>query len=370
MSVGDWRVGGLKVTSRRSLLCVAILLTATAQANPVKLFKAGNAALAEGRFDDAVNAFQEAAEEAPEAANIFYNLGHAHYRAGAFEAAEGAYQQAASLAKTDALRSRSWYNMANCIVKSAEQLRAEEPQMAMQLCHQAAALYRTALEYEVDFPDAAYNLEISQQIAASIAEEIRKKEEKQQQENELVKYIRKKLEEFIERQTQLIAIQEMGEPQKILEKETRALAKVMEDSGLHQEIELPDGSKVLGPLKETFEHTLKAADAMIIPDPPTALAELVAALGSAPDDPDQNESNADEDSEEYDDSDMNEEESDQDAEMYEEADPFGDFSEYEEIRGVPPPNQTETDILSEEIRNQERRKGKKAGEYKKVEKDW
>jgi hypothetical protein len=162
----------------------------------------------------------------------------------------------------------------------------------------------------------------------------------------------------------------VGEPQKILEQETRALAKVMEDSGLHQEIELPDGSKVLGPLKETFEHTLKAADAMAIPDPPTALAELVAALGSAPDDPDQNESNADEDSEEYDDSDMNEEESDQDAEMYEEADPFGDFSEYEEIRGVPPPNQTETDILAEEIRNQERRKGKKAGEYKKVEKDW
>jgi hypothetical protein len=28
------------------------------------------------------------------------------------------------------------------------------------------------------------------------------------------------------------------------------------------------------------------------------------------------------------------------------------------------------DILAEEIRNQERRKEKKAGEYKKVEKDW
>lgn len=77
-----------------------------------------------------------------------------------------------------------------------------------------------------------------------------------------------------------------------------------------------------------------------------------------------------EDSESEDNSDMDYEESGEDSAMYEEADPFGDFSEYEEIRGLPPPNKTETDILAEEIRNQERRRKKKAGEYKPVEKDW
>ncbi|MCK4564604.1 MAG: hypothetical protein KAU94_08010, partial [Verrucomicrobia bacterium] len=75
---------------------------------------------------------------------------------------------------------------------------------------------------------------------------------------------------------------------------------------------------------------------------------------------------SDEESEESDDYDMDDGEADQ----YEEADPFGDFSEYEEIRGVPPPNQTEMDILAEEVQNQARRKKKKAGEYKAVEKDW
>ena len=109
---------------------------------------------------------------------------------------------------------------------------------------------------------------------------------------------------------------------------------------------------------------------MAIPDPVVALNELMAALGAAPEDPDQQEGESDEDSESEDDSDMDYEESDEDSEMYEEADPFGDFSEYEEIRGVPPPNKTETDILAEELRNQERRKKKKAGKYKPVEKDW
>lgn len=68
--------------------------------------------------------------------------------------------------------------------------------------------------------------------------------------------------------------------------------------------------------------------------------------------------------EEYDMEDMSEE-----AEMYDAAEPFGEFSEYEEIRGVPPPNQSEMDILKEELQNQQQRK-KKSGSYKSVERDW
>ncbi|MCF7817396.1 MAG: hypothetical protein K9M54_05895, partial [Kiritimatiellales bacterium] len=241
---------------------------------------------------------------------------------------------------------------------------------AVDYCRQAAATYRTALEYNRSFANAAYNLEICQRIAAAIGEEIRQKDEQQKQQNELVKYIREKLQEFIDRQTKLNEAKTTGEPQQTLEQETRALAKVMEESGLHKDIELPNGTTMPGPLKVTYEHTVRAADAMAMPDQPTALAELVAALGAAPEDPDKQKGDSDEDSANDQDSDMDYEQSDQDADMYEEADPFGDFSEYEEIRGVPPPNQTEKDILAEEIRNQERRKEKKPGQYKAVEKDW
>ena len=347
-----------------------LLLAGTAQANSGKLFRDGNKAYAEGKFEAAATAYQAAAAEAPESAEIQYNLGNTQYRAGIYEEAQASFEVAASLATTDAMRGRCWYNLANCLVKTAEALRPDEPHAAMEYCRQAAALYRTALEYDNTFSDAAYNLEISQRIAAAIVEEIREKEERQQQENELVKYIRTKLEEFIERQSKLIEMQTAGDLQRELERDVRALAKVMEESGLHKEIDFPDGTTMPGPLKETYEHTVKAANAMAVPDQPTALAELVAALGAAPEDPDKQNGDSDEDSENQDDFDMDYEQSDQEADMYEEADPFGDFSEYEEIRGVPPPNQTEMDILSEEIRNQERRKEKKAGEYKKVDKDW
>ena len=352
------------------LLSCMLLLSGIAQANPGKLFQKGNKAYTEARFDDAVNTFIEAVAESPESAEIYYNLGNAQYRAGAFEEAAGSYEYAASMAQNDGMRSHSWYNIGNCMVKVGEGLRDTDSQASVSYCQQAVWFYRMALDYNPDFADAAYNLEMTQRIAADIEEEIREQEEKEQQENELITYIREKLTEFIERQTQLIEGGTTGEPQRLLEIETRELAQVMEASGLHTDIELPDGTKAPGPLKETFDHTLAAADAMAVPDQPVALTELIAALGAAPEDPNQQDGESDEESEDYEDYDMDYEESDEDADMYEEADPFGDFSEYEEIRGVPPPNQTEMDILAEEIRNQERRKEKKAGEYKPVDKDW
>lgn len=357
------------MSCKRRLLSCLLLLAATVSANPAKLFREGNKALAEQRFEEAAARYSEAAEHAPETPEIHYNLGQAHYRAGQFEEAAAGFEYAAALAGSDALRSRAWYNMGNCMVRLGEGLREADPQSAVEYCRQAAWLYRMALDGPAA-PDAAFNLEMVQRIAAGIEEQIRAQEEQEKQENELVKYIREKLQEFIDRQTRLNEGATAGEPQRQLETEVRALADVMKATGLHEAIALPDGTILPGPLQETFGHTIKAADAMAVPDQPLALAELVAALGSAPQDPDQQEGESNEESETGDESDMEYEESEEEADLYEEADPFGDFSEYEEIRGVPPPNQTEMDILTEEIRNQERRKEKKAGEYKAVEKDW
>jgi Ca-activated chloride channel family protein len=352
------------------LIAGLLFFAGLSHANPSKLFREGNKAYTAGKYADAVDAYRAATLDAPESAEIYYNLGNAQYRVAHFEEAQGSFESAASLAQTDGMRSQCWYNLANCLVKSAEAVRESEPHAAVQYCRKAAWLYRTALEYNRIFADAAYNLEMTQRIAANIVEEIREQEEKEQQENELIKYLREKLEEFIERQSKLIEMNIKDTPQRVLETDTLALAKVMEDSGLHTDIVLPDGSTVSGPLKETYTHTLQAAEAMKTLDQETALSELIAALGSAPEDPDQQEDESDENSEDSDDYDMDYEESEEEAEMYEEADPFGDFSEYEEIRGVPPPNKTEMDILAEELQNQERRKEKKAGQYKAVEKDW
>lgn len=367
---GQRPVNRLRTAGTLSLHLALLSLAVTASANPGKLFRAGNKAMSESRFDEAIKAYNEATVAAPESAEIYYNLGSAQYRAGGYEEAAMSFEYASSLAQNNSMRSLSLYNLGNCLVKTSEALRQQDPNAAAGYCQQAAWYYRLALDQDSTFSDAAYNLEITQHLTAEIQQQIEEEEEKEQQENELITYIREKLEEFIERQTKLLEENSTGGPQQQLEKETRELTKVMEASGLHRDIPMPDGTDVPGPLKETCRHTEQAADAMGLPDQPVALNELIAALGSAPEDPNQSDEESEGDPEDSDEYDMDYEESDEEAEMYEEADPFGDFSEYEEIRGVPPPNQTEMDILAEEIRNQERRKEKKAGEYKSVEKDW
>ena len=346
------------------------LLAGSVQADSAGLFRTGGRAYAEGRFADAVTAYQEAAAADPGSATIYFNLGSAQYRAGFFEEAAQAFGQAAALAGSDAMRSRCWYNLGNSMVKTGTGLCETDLHAAMSACRQAAWFYRMALDLDPEYADAAYNLEISQRIADGIEERIRSNEEEAQKQNALIDYIREKLQELINRQSGLIETNEAGAAQKRLQEETLGLAKVIEDSGLHAEIPRPGGEPLPGPLKDTLQHTLNAAAAMDLPDQPKALAELVAALGALPEDPNRQDSTSDESSEDAEDYDMENADPDENADLFEAADPFGDFSEYEEIRGVPPPNQTEMDILAEEIRNQERRNQKKAGEYRAVEKDW
>lgn len=361
---------GCPQTARTLLLQLCIFGISLSSFAAPKSFKNANAAQAKGRYEEAINLYQEAIAEAPESGEIYFNLGNAQYRIGLYEEAMAAYEYAASMSQSDYTRGRSLYNIGNCMMKVGEAARPNDPPAAASYCEQAAWFYRMALDYDADFEDAAYNLEISQRMLAHIQEEILEQEEKEQQQNELMQYIREKLQAFVERQTQLLETQNTGNLQKRLEEETRELAEVMENSGLASEIPMPDGTSTPGPLTATFNHTIKAAEAMTVPDQQTALDELITALDSTPADPSQQEGESDDESDEYEDYDMEYDASDEEASMYEEADPFGDFSEYEEIRGVPPPNKTEMDILAEEIRNQERRKQKKAGEYKAVEKDW
>ena len=54
----------------------------------------------------------------------------AQYRLGAFDEAAASYEAAASLAQTASMRSRSWYNLGNCMVKTGDALRQTDPQAA------------------------------------------------------------------------------------------------------------------------------------------------------------------------------------------------------------------------------------------------
>jgi len=337
-------------------------LVTTTKASPRRLFLKGNRALAAGRYEEAVSMYQIATQEDPNSPEIQYNLANALYRLGNFSDAINAYEQAATLGEKGDLQSKAWYNMGNCLVKLSEKIPAQNPELSSQFIQQAQQLYKQALLSRPDFSDAKYNLNITTLLLNRLKKAIQKKKEEKQKHNHLIEEIRAILKELIKKQTQLIQTNQHDSQQQDLLNKTYDLVKKIKDSGLAKIPQLH--THLTPPLQPCLIHTQNAAKAMEGKNFGVALGELQAALQSLPD---EQKTEGQDDEEEPSDED-NEMESNK--QSYQDGKQNNDFSKYDELRGLPPPNRSEKDILDEEVRNNQRRKNNRTGKYKSVDKDW
>lgn len=341
---------------------ISFWLALTATASPKRLFLKGNKALAAGQYKEAISAYQAASEEDPTSAEIQYNLANALYRTGNFSDSINTYEQAAALTQNTKLQSTAWYNMGNCLIKLSEQIPPENPEISSRFVQQAQQLYKQALLSQPDFSDAKYNLNITGLLLDRLKKEIQKKNKNKQKQNRLIQEIREILKKLIKKQTHLIQTNQHDSEQQTLLNETRDLTKKIKDSGLATLPQL--NTHLIPPLQPCLLHTQNAAKAMEGKNFGVALGELQAALQSLPDDPQsENQDDGEEPSDENDETESNKK-------TYKDGKRTDDFSMYDELRGLPPPNRSEKDILNEEVRNNQRRKSKRAGHYKPVDKDW
>jgi tetratricopeptide (TPR) repeat protein len=110
------------------------------------LVEAGNQAYAEGRYEDALAAFDAARRELPGSAAADFNLGSALYKLGRYAEAKQAFQRAAG-APDGTLRQKDHYNLGNALA----QLGDDEA---------AIRAYRRALTLDPNDDEARHNLEV------------------------------------------------------------------------------------------------------------------------------------------------------------------------------------------------------------------
>jgi tetratricopeptide (TPR) repeat protein len=113
--------------------------------NPPKVAE-GLTAYDEGRYDDALQAFETAQKQLPGSAALEYDRGNALYRLQRLDEAREAYQRAAEMAPGE-LGERDLYNLGNAL---AELGRTQE----------AISVYRRALLLEPGDEAARHNLEV------------------------------------------------------------------------------------------------------------------------------------------------------------------------------------------------------------------
>ncbi|OQX58634.1 hypothetical protein B5M50_04060, partial [candidate division KSB1 bacterium 4484_219] len=100
-----------------SVVVICLLAIHSVQAGSVhSKVKEGNKLFAEGKFDEALNRYQDALLSDPESPLIHYNIGNTLYKKKKYEEAIRSFQKVIGTENVT-LEANSYYNMGNCLYR-------------------------------------------------------------------------------------------------------------------------------------------------------------------------------------------------------------------------------------------------------------
>ncbi len=183
------------------ILCIPLLfLPVWAAADSARsLVQEGNAAYEQGKFEDALKAYEKAETSAPDASEILFNKGAVYYQQKDYDKAMEAFEQAGMKTKDAKLEAKSQFNMGNCTFHKAESLMQEKPEDALKALAKSVRYFQHAAELDPAMHEAKQNVEVTRLAIHTIQEAMKAQEEAAKQQQEL----KEKLEKLIQDQQQL-----------------------------------------------------------------------------------------------------------------------------------------------------------------------
>ncbi|MCS7036426.1 MAG: VWA domain-containing protein [Saprospiraceae bacterium] len=132
-----------------ALLLVAGLLQLPLQAQSARdWMRQGDTYYAEGRYNEAEQAYRKAVQKAPADAQALYNHGNALYKQGKYAEAQQAWEKALPIAATPAQKADTWHNIGNAL--------AQQGNMPA-----AIRAYENSLRLRPGDPDTQTNLQLA-----------------------------------------------------------------------------------------------------------------------------------------------------------------------------------------------------------------
>ncbi len=216
--------------------------------SPADLVNKGNADYLAGRYDEAISAYDEASVNAPESPILYFNKGTALYQKGDYAAACEAFEKAALKSKDVRLEAESKFNLGNCAFRQADRLKDSDLKGALQKLEESVQHYQEALKAAPDFKEAAENIEVARLVMKNILDEINKKKQEAQEEQQ----IQNRIKELIQKQKQALdrnqtlqgerkqkgdseelqkKVRDLAEEQKSIQSQTEEVAKGVAKAG-------------------------------------------------------------------------------------------------------------------------------------------
>ncbi|NMA19225.1 MAG: VWA domain-containing protein [Lentisphaerae bacterium] len=237
------------ISDRKSLRKLAVLLlgicSLTEAAQASKLLKSGNQALSAGKYEEALDKYQQAALEEPESPYLHYNQGLAYFHLEDYAKAIEFFQQAADKAKEitppdTELAARAKLAIGNSFFKECKRQQDSDLKKAVEACEKSIVNYQDALRLNPKLTVAKANMKQAQLALKKLMNDLKELLKEQQQQQQQAKEQEEKLEKLAQQQQQAAeqsakadkdgdqtaqTQQKLLEEQQQISKETRKLAE-------------------------------------------------------------------------------------------------------------------------------------------------
>ena len=163
-----------------------VLLAATAaRADSAReILAEGNKLFAEAEYTEAINKYNEALVEQPEALEPKFNKANSYYRLDDLGEAIDLYQEVAAESKDMALVTKAKYNLGNCFFQRGSKQRDSDLQKALEDMKTAIAQWRQVLDINPENAKAARNIEVARLTIKDILDQLKRQQEQQKQQQQ------------------------------------------------------------------------------------------------------------------------------------------------------------------------------------------
>jgi len=174
--------------SRSKALAVAFLVLAFAAMvradSAQEALQQGNRLFGDSKYTEAINKYNEALVEQPQALEPKFNKADGYFRMDDLREAMDLYEEVAAGSKDMSLVARAKYNLGNCFFQRGSKQRDSDLQKAVDDMKTSITCWRQVLDIDPKNEKAARNIEVARLTIKDILDQIKKKQQQQQQQGQ------------------------------------------------------------------------------------------------------------------------------------------------------------------------------------------